>query len=88
MSGRVKILAEMELVVGVCDPDHLLQVPGLEPALEHQGVGPQVGADRLDGRLGAPRHGPAEVVDLGAGLVVEHDHAVILTQGPWLGLLA
>ena len=88
MSGRVKVLAEMELVIGVCDPNHLLQVPGLEPALKHEGVGPEVGADRLHGRLGAPRHGPAEVVDLGAGLVMEHNHAVILAQGPGLGLLA
>lgn len=88
MSGRVKVLAEMELVIGVCDPHHLLQVPGLEPALEHEGVGPEVGADRLHSWLGAPRHGPAEVVDLGAGLVMEHNHAVILAQGPRLGLLA
>ena len=88
MSGRVKVLAEVELVVGVGDPNNLLQVPGLEPALEHQGVGPEVGADRLDGRLGAPRHGPAEVVDLGAGLVMIHDYAVILAQGPRLGLFA
>ena len=88
MSSCVKVLAEVELVVGVCDPDHLLQVPGLEPALEHQGVGPEVGADWLHPRPGAPRHGAAEVVDLAARFVMEHYHTMILAQGPGLGLLA
>ena len=89
VSRGVEVRAEVELVVGVGDPDGFLQVAALEPALKHQAVGREAGSDGgTEGVSGtAPRHGATEVVDLVVWLVVVHHPAVLLPQRPRHGLL-
>ena len=90
MSGGVEIRTKMKFIISIRDSDNLLQVSRLEPALKDQGFRREVWPDRFSESLTgtASSHGPAEVVDLVAGLVVVHNNSMILSQRSRLSLFS